>query len=128
MIRSNPVKVTQRPWGQYREYARNQACTVWLVEMKPGECGSLQSHEHFDELWVLLDDGAEVRLGEETLRPRAFEEIFIPRGTQHRLSNEHGTRPLRLFEVAYGEVRDSDKVRYADKYGRGQPDPSHPEP
>jgi mannose-6-phosphate isomerase len=116
----NEVKVITRPWGHYREYARNQPCTVWLVEMKPGESGSLQSHEHFDERWTLLDDGAIVQVGDDTLHPRAFDEVYIPRGTRHRLSNEHGTRPIRMFEVAYGPVNDDDKIRYEDKYGRAR--------
>jgi mannose-6-phosphate isomerase len=112
-------KLIERPWGHCHEYARNQTCTVWLVEMKPGESGSLQSHQHFDELWILLDHGAVVQVDDQVLHPQPFEEIFIPRGTRHRLSNEHGTRPIRMFEVAYGTVSDSDKVRYNDKYGRG---------
>lgn len=111
-------KLVPRPWGRYREYARNEPCTVWIVEMKPGESGSLQSHEHFDELWVLLTEGAVVQVGDEILHPKAFEEIRIPRGTQHRLSNEHGRETLRMFEVAYGPVSDEDKVRYEDRYGR----------
>jgi mannose-1-phosphate guanylyltransferase/mannose-6-phosphate isomerase len=90
-----------------------------MVEMKPGECGSLQSHEHFDELWIMITGGAVVQVGEQVLRPQALEEIWIPRGTKHRLSNEHGTAPIRMFEVAYGEVSDNDKIRYDDKYGRG---------
>jgi mannose-6-phosphate isomerase len=110
-------KIT-RPWGCYHEFARNQPCTVWLVEMQPGESGSLQSHQNFDEVWVLLSDGGIVQVGEQTFHPRAFEEIYIPRGTKHRLSNPHGTQPLRMFEVAYGEVRDDDKVRFEDRYGR----------
>jgi mannose-6-phosphate isomerase len=115
---SEHSKQIERPWGHYREYAHNQACTVWLVEMKPGESGSLQSHQHFDELWTLLNDGAEVQLGERVLHPNAFEEIDIPRGTKHRLSNAHGSRLIRMFEVAYGPVSEEDKVRYEDKYGR----------
>ena len=111
-------KKMERPWGHYREYARNEPCTVWLVEMRPGESGSLQSHQHFDELWTLLDDGAEVQVGERVWRPQAFEEVWIPRGTKHRLSNVHGTRPIRMFEVAYGQVSDEDKLRFEDKYGR----------
>ncbi len=111
-------RVMERPWGRYREYARNEPCTVWIVEMEPGEAGSLQSHEHFDELWIMLDDGGVVQVGDEVLRPRAYDEILIRRGTKHRLSNESGTEPLRMLEVVYGEVRDEDKVRYEDKYGR----------
>ena len=115
---SERPKIVPRPWGQYRQYARNEPCTVWMVEMKPGESGSLQAHENFDEVWVLLTEGAVVQVGEQVLHPKAYEEIFIPRGTKHRLSNEHGTTTLRMFEVAYGHVTDEDKVRYEDRYGR----------
>jgi len=116
---SNPTKGIPRPWGHYREYARNEPCTVWMVEMNPGEAGSLQSHEHFDELWIMMTEGAVVHVGEQILHPSALEEIWIPRGTKHRLSNKKGAQPIRMFEVAYGEVSDEDKVRHEDKYGRG---------
>jgi mannose-1-phosphate guanylyltransferase/mannose-6-phosphate isomerase len=110
-------RIIERPWGRYREYARNEPCTVWIVEMKPGEQGSLQSHRNFDELWILLTDGGEVQVGEEVREVRAGDEIFIPRNTKHRLSNM-GDETLRMLEVAYGDVQDDDKVRYEDKYGR----------
>jgi len=85
--------------------------------MKPGGSGSLQSHQNFDELWIMLTDGGKVQLGDEVKEVQAGDEIFIPRGTKHRLSN-HGDGLLRMMEVAYGEVRDEDKVRYEDRYGR----------
>ncbi len=85
--------------------------------MKPGESGSLQSHQNFDELWIMLTNGGEIQLGDEIKEVRAGDEIFIPRGTKHRLSN-HSDGLLRMMEVAYGRVRDEDKVRYEDKYGR----------
>ena len=110
-------RIIERPWGRYREYARNEPCTVWIVEMKPGEQGSLQSHENFDELWIMHTDGAEVQVGDEVLQPRAFDEVYIPRGTTHRLIN-CSDRLFRMMEVAYGDVQDDDKVRYDDKYGR----------
>ena len=110
-------RIMERPWGRYREYARNEPCTVWIVEMKPGEQGSLQSHEHFDELWIMLTDGGEVQVGDEIKETRAGDEIFIPRQAKHRLANR-GSTLFRMLEVAYGDVQDDDKVRYEDKYGR----------
>ncbi len=110
-------RIIERPWGRYCEYARNEPCTVWIVEMQPGEEGSLQSHENFDELWIMLTEGGEVQVGEEILRPRVREEIYIPRGTKHRLRNP-GKQLFRMLEVAYGNVQDEDKIRYDDKYGR----------
>jgi mannose-1-phosphate guanylyltransferase/mannose-6-phosphate isomerase len=85
--------------------------------MKPGEQGSLQSHQNFDELWIMLTDNAQVQVGDEVLQPKAFDEIYIPRGTKHRLYNR-GDQLFRMMEVAYGNVQDEDKVRYEDKYGR----------
>jgi mannose-1-phosphate guanylyltransferase/mannose-6-phosphate isomerase len=114
---SDRPKIIERPWGKYREYARNEPCTVWMVEMNPGEQGSLQSHQNFDELWIMLTDGGEVQVGEKVMQTRAGDEIFIPRQTKHRLSN-HGKTLLRMFEVVYGEVQDEDKIRYEDKYNR----------
>lgn len=111
------LRIIERPWGRYKEYARNEPCTVWIVEMKPGDQGSLQTHENFDELWIMLTDGAEVQVGDEIRRPSAFDEIYIPRGTKHRLSN-CSDRIFRMMELAYGDVQDDDKVRYDDKYGR----------
>lgn len=110
-------RIIERPWGLYREYARNEPCTVWIVEMKPGETGSLQSHQNFDELWIMLTDGGKVQVGEEVRDVQAGDEIYIPRGTKHRLSNP-GDGLFRMMEVAYGDVHDEDKVRYEDRYGR----------
>jgi mannose-6-phosphate isomerase-like protein (cupin superfamily) len=85
--------------------------------MKPGQAGSLQSHDNFDELWIMLTDGGQVQVADEVRQVRAGDEIYIPRGTKHRLSNL-GDGMLRMMEVAYGQVRDEDKVRYDDRYGR----------
>ena len=110
--------IKERPWGRYKEYARNEMCTVWVVEMKPGETGSLQTHANFDELWVMLTGGAEVTVGDVVTQAKAGDEFSIPRGTKHRLSN-NTDHEIRMFEVAYGDVQDEDKVRYDDKYNRG---------
>ena len=110
-------RIIERPWGRYREYARNEPCTVWIVEMKPGQSGSLQSHENFDELWIMLTDGGQVQVANEVRQVHAGDEIYIRRGMKHRLSNT-GSSLLRMMEVAYGQVRDEDKVRYEDRYGR----------
>lgn len=113
----NRPEIIDRPWGRYKEYAKNEKCTVWVVEMKPGETGSLQSHANFDELWVMLTDGAEVTVGEKVTQAKAGDEFHIPRGTKHRLAN-NSANEIRMFEVAYGEVTDEDKIRYDDKYNR----------
>src|SRR5215211_7751060 len=70
-----------------------------------------------DELWVILDKGAQVQLGEEVLEPETGEKIFIPRGTVHRLSTA-GESEVRILEISFGEFDEEDIVRLDDVYGR----------
>ena len=66
---------------------------------------------------LLVEDDELLGDGISKVLTRRGDEVFIPRRTRHRLSNK-GTEQLRMLEVAYGEVRDDDKTRYEDKYGR----------
>jgi mannose-1-phosphate guanylyltransferase/mannose-6-phosphate isomerase len=77
---------------------------------------SLQAHAGRAELWIVLDDGAEVQVGEQVLYPGAGEEIWIAQGERHRLSS---TGPsVRVLEVAFGDWQQEDITRYADDYRR----------
>ena len=55
----NPDHVV-RPWGQFKQYAFNEDCTVSLMEVRPGIRLSLQSHTGRAELWIVMDEGAQV--------------------------------------------------------------------
>ena len=81
---------------------------------------SRQYHHHRDELWVILDAGAEIELGDEVLQPDPAEELFIPRGTAHRLSCI-GEKATRILEVSFGIFDEDDIVRIDDAYGRVGP-------
>ena len=108
--------LVERPWGAFKQYAHNQEVTVSLMSVKPGQRLSLQSHTARAELWIVLDDGAAVKVGEETLYPKAGDELWIPANTQHRLSS---TGPeVRVLEVAFGNWQQADITRYDDDYHR----------
>lgn len=108
----------QRPWGGFRRFTHNQASTVKIITVNPGQVLSLQLHRHRDELWVALDPGLQVTVGERTWRPEPYEEIYIPRRTRHRAAGA-GPRPSRWLEIAFGEFDEEDIVRLEDRYGRG---------
>ena len=110
----------EKPWGYFEQYAQNLSCTVKIITVEPGGTLSRQYHHHRDELWVILDAGAEIELGEEVLRPLPSEELFIPRGTTHRLSCV-GSSPTRILEVSFGAFDEEDIVRIEDAYGRAGP-------
>lgn len=111
------ISLVERPWGSFKQYANNRDCTVSLMTVLPGQRLSLQSHTARAELWIVIDDGAVVQVGEEERICRAGEEIWIPANEKHRL-NCKGSRPIRVLEVAFGNWQQDDIKRYADDYSR----------
>jgi mannose-6-phosphate isomerase len=108
-------KVT-RPWGDFRQYAFNQEVTVSLMTVQPGQRLSLQAHTGRAELWIVLDEGAQVQVGEDILNPQQGEEIWIPPNAKHRLSS---TGPaVRVLEVAFGNWQQADITRFEDDFKR----------
>jgi mannose-1-phosphate guanylyltransferase/mannose-6-phosphate isomerase len=112
-----PSVRVEKPWGRFEQYAHNVTCTVKIITVLPGGTLSRQYHHHRDELWVVLDPGARVELGEQVLLPDTEEKLFIPRGTVHRLSCA-GQEPVRILEVSFGVFDEDDIVRLEDVYGR----------
>jgi mannose-1-phosphate guanylyltransferase/mannose-6-phosphate isomerase len=113
---SRAIKV-EKPWGEFERYTLNQRTTVKIITVAPGGILSSQYHFKRDELWIVLDDGARVKLGNEVLYPKAQEKIFIPHQTLHRLSAV-GDKPVRILEISFGEFDEEDIVRLEDAYGR----------
>ena len=107
----------EKPWGRFARYAHNLPSTVKIITVDPGGRLSSQYHHGRDELWVVLDPGIRVELGDETLYPEPGDELFIPRGTTHRLSCTKD-RPARILEVSFGVFDEDDIVRLEDAYGR----------
>jgi len=107
----------EKPWGRFEQYTHNALSTVKVITVAPGGTLSLQYHHGRDELWVVLDEGAQIELGETVVRPRAGERVYIPRTTAHRLSAT-GDAPVRILEISFGEFDEDDIVRLDDVYGR----------
>lgn len=110
------VKV-EKPWGKFEQYTHNLPCTVKVITVEPGGTLSRQYHYQRDELWVVLDPGGRVEIGDKTLHPSPEDKIFIPRRTTHRLSAP-GEKPVRILEISFGEFDEEDIVRLEDLYGR----------
>lgn len=111
------VDFVERPWGSFKQYAFNRDCTVSLMTVLPGQRLSLQSHTGRAELWIVLDEGARVQVGDETRDCHAGEEIWIPANARHRLSCA-GDKVCRVLEVAFGNWQQADILRYEDDFKR----------
>lgn len=118
--RKPPVASVERPWGSFKQYAHNAECTVSLMTVQPGRRLSLQSHTGRAELWIVLDDGAVVQVGDESREHRAGDEIWIPANEKHRLSCPAGGRPVQVLEVAFGDWQQADITRHADDFHRAK--------
>jgi len=111
------VGFVERPWGSFKQYANNRDCTVSLMTVLPGQRLSLQSHTGRAELWIVIDDGAIVQVGDKEQTHKAGDEIWIPANEKHRLSCG-SSNPVRVLEVAFGNWQQDDIKRYADDYQR----------
>jgi mannose-1-phosphate guanylyltransferase/mannose-6-phosphate isomerase len=116
------IGYVERPWGSFKQYAHNRDCTVSMMTLLPGQRLSLQSHTGRAELWVVIDGGAVVQVGEEQRACQAGDEIWIRANEKHRLSCR-GNQPVRVLEVAFGNWQQDDITRYADDFQR----PAHGE-
>jgi mannose-1-phosphate guanylyltransferase/mannose-6-phosphate isomerase len=112
-----PIGLVERPWGSFKQFAFNRDCTVSLMTVLPGQRLSLQSHTGRAELWIVIDDGAVVQIGEEERTCKAGEENWIPANEKHRLSCR-GDRPVRVLEIAFGNWQQEDITRYQDDFQR----------
>lgn len=120
------VELVERPWGSFRQYAHNREVTVSLMTVKPDQRLSLQSHTGRAELWIVLDDGAEVQIGHQLLYPSTGDELWIPAEAQHRLTS---TGPqVRVLEVAFGNWQQADITRFDDDYQRPSTEDAHGNP
>lgn len=111
------VAFVTRPWGSFKQFANNEDCTVSLMTVLPGQRLSLQSHTGRAELWIVIDDGASVQVGDDIREYKAGDEIWIPANERHRLSCS-GQTPVRVLEVAFGNWQQDDIRRYEDDYKR----------
>jgi len=115
--------VVKKPWGNFKQYTLNKPTTVKILTVEPGECLSEQSHRMRDELWILLDDGAEMEIGDKKIHPRKDEEIWVPRNFAHRITAKD--KRVKVLEISFGTFDEADVVRYEDKYGRESAEKSH---
>lgn len=111
------VKIVERPWGSFKQFANNELCTVSMMTVLPGQRLSLQSHTGRAEMWIVIDNDAIIQVGDVIKTYQAGDEIWIPANERHRLSN-NGTNPIRVLEVAFGNWQQEDIKRYNDDYER----------
>ena len=110
--------VVNKPWGSFEIIDEGDKYTVKKIIVNPGGKLSLQSHEHRSEHWLIASGVAEVIIDEKTYSLKENDNIFIPRGSKHRLTNE-GSKNLTVIEMWFGDKLDENDIkRFEDIYNR----------
>lgn len=107
-----------KPWGTYTVLSENEHFLVKRIDVHPGQKLSLQSHNHRQEHWVVVNGRAQVQIENDEFLLETNQSTTIPKGVKHRLGNP-GPGPLTLIETQLGtQLEESDITRYEDLYGR----------
>lgn len=107
-----------RPWGKYEVLSDTPEFKVKSIIVNPGQQLSLQSHEHRNEHWVIIEGTGEVVINDDVIPVAPGMSVCIPKQSKHRMRN-NSTKPLRFVEVQTGNYFGEDDIRrYEDDYNR----------
>ncbi len=114
--------IIDKPWGKVVTYALNQPSSVRVITVEPGQETSVHYHQLRDEMWVVLDAGLTIQIGNRVVEAQPGEEFVVPSEETHRIGNAGRIRG-RVLEIAYGYTTEDDTLRLHDDYGRSlEPD------
>ena len=110
--------VVNKPWGSFKIIDEGTKHTVKKIIVHPEGKLSLQSHKHRSEHWLIASGSAEVILDEKIHSLGENDNIFIPQGSKHRLTNL-GSDNLIVIEMWFGDILDENDIkRFQDIYDR----------
>jgi mannose-6-phosphate isomerase len=109
--------IVEKPWGKVATFALNQPSSVRIITIEPGQETSEHYHQLRDEMWVVLDEGLRIQIGNRSVEAKSGEEFVVRAEEPHRISNT-GARRGRVLEIAHGYTTEDDTFRLQDDYGR----------
>jgi mannose-6-phosphate isomerase len=109
--------IVEKPWGKVTTYALNQPSSVRVITIEPGQETSEHYHQLRDEMWIVLDEGLRVQIGNRVVDAKLGDEFVVSSEEPHRITNT-GSKRGRVLEIAYGYTTEDDVLRLQDDYGR----------
>tara|TARA_B100000614_G_scaffold143804_1_gene127863 strand:+ start:825 stop:1604 length:780 start_codon:yes stop_codon:yes gene_type:complete len=107
-----------RPWGNFHIIAKGNGYQIKEMNINPKNKQSLQKHKHRSEYWQVIEGEGKVYLEDSEVKLKPGDNIFIPKGSLHRLENTH-SHNLLIVEIQIGEIISEDDIeRIEDDYGR----------
>ena len=109
--------IVEKPWGKVTTYSLNQPSSVRVISIEPGQETSEHYHQLRDEMWIVLDEGLQVQIGNRIVDARPGDEFVVTSEEPHRITNT-GRKRGRVLEIAHGYTDEDDTFRLQDDYGR----------
>jgi mannose-6-phosphate isomerase-like protein (cupin superfamily) len=109
--------IVEKPWGKVTTYALNQPASVRVIWVEPDQSTSEHYHQLRDEMWVILDEGLRIQIGNRVVDARPGDEFVVSAEEPHRITNT-GSKRGRVLEIAHGYTTEDDTLRLQDDYGR----------
>lgn len=109
-------KKEERPWGNYERFTLNEPTTVKIITVNADQSISLQTHEHRDEFWRVIEGSGTVHINGKDIDAHVGDAFFGKRGQEHRVTG--GPNGFTCLEIAFGDFDEGDITRLEDKYGR----------
>jgi mannose-6-phosphate isomerase-like protein (cupin superfamily) len=108
----------ERPWGNFATLAYDKRYHIKEIKVNPGCASSLQSHQHREELWIVIEGNGECVIGNQTMKIGKGDLCRIKYHEKHRVINT-GKVDLVFIEIQTGNLfSEKDIVRYEDQFGR----------
>ena len=109
--------IVEKPWGKVTTYTLNQTASVRMITIDAGQTTSEHYHQLRDEMWVVLDDGLRIQIGNRQVDAKVGDEYEVASEEPHRITNT-GAKRGRVLEIAHGYTTEDDVFRLQDDYGR----------
>src|SRR6266508_2326324 len=68
--------IIDKPWGKVVTYALNQPSSVRVITVEPGQETSVHYHHMHDEMWVVLDPGLTLQIGNRIAEDKPGDEFI----------------------------------------------------
>ena len=101
--------IVDRPWGRVATFALNQTTTVRLVTVRPGAGTGAHYHRLRDEMWIVLDEGLTIEIGNRVLPASSGDEFTVPAEEPHRVRCT-GSEAGRILQIAFGYSSEDDRL------------------
>ena len=98
-----------RQWGEWRVIETGWKYKVKKLVIEPGKSISLQSHDHRDEFWVIIEGRGQVQIDDRGWAIGPGSTLFIRKGAKHKVTCT-GDEQLVAIEVQYGEITSEDDI------------------